>query len=114
MLPKEIQNIVWAYYQSYNVYELNQDFKASYHWDDLTNCGLWKNGCRINFYSIKETPSTRRNILTWRNIFTSHIPCISFVNKKRQDYGVSPRYFTTLIESDLTDSQRDKILINKG
>ena len=109
IFPKEIWNVVWGYYHSYNVYELNQDFKASYKWDDLNNHGLWKNGRNINFFTLKS------NIMstTWKNCYCSY-RCFSFKTGIAQNYWIPPRYFTTLIESDLSDSERARMLIKQA
>ena len=111
MFPKEIQNIIWEYYQSYNVYELNQDFKASYKWDDVSNCGMWKNGRYINFFAMDERIVSTT---TWKNSYHSDLHCVSFKTKKYQAYSLPPRYFTTLIESDLSDSERARMLIKRA
>ena len=109
MFPKEIWNVVWGYYQSYNVYELNQDFKASYKWDDLRNRGIWKkNGCSINFFQVDRYVDST----TWKK-GSLGLCCNSFILNKSQNYRLPPRYSTTLIESDLNESERANMLINK-
>ena len=109
MFPKEIKNIISSYYQSYFVHELNQDFKSRYKWQDSVNGGVWINGCRINFWPVESYSTTWRN----RECFVK-IRCCSFVTQQSRDYYVPARYFTTLIESDLSDSERAKMLIKSG
>ena len=112
MFPKEIQNIVWAYYQSYFLHELNQDFISSYKWDDLNNYGVWiKNGRHINFFAMKNNIMSR----TWVNAsFGVVYCCFSFKTGIAQNYCIPPRYFTTLIESDLSDTERARMLIKSA
>ena len=108
MFPKEIQNIINLYYQSYFVYELNQDFLNKYHWNEKSNFGTWITGCRVNFCPIQSYV----NSTTWKNR-QSKFTCISFMDQKSRDYYVPARYFTTLIESDLSDSEKAKMLIKR-
>ena len=110
MFPKEIQNIISSYYQSYFVHELNQDFLNKYHWNDVFNCGTWITGCRVNFCHIQSHVDST----TWKNCHSTVFNCLSFVSQKNRDYGVPARYLTTLIESDLSESEKAKMLIKRG
>ena len=116
MFPKEIQNIINSYYQSYFIYELNQDFLSNYKFIDSSNGGLWKkNGQFINFFHMNEIIASG----TWKNC---HDPgdepscdghaIVSFITKNTS-YGIPARYFTTLIESDLSESEKAKTLIKR-
>ena len=93
------------------MYELNQDFKANYKWDDILGRGIWtKNGCHINFFQIGRyiVPTI------WKNSYIFGLWCNSFILNKSQNYRLSARYSTTLIESDLNESERAEILISKN
>ena len=114
MFPKEIQNIINSYYQSYFVYELNQDFLSSYEWGEICNCGRWKkNGRLINFCQIVRNV---RNInsTTWKNCHRPSTLIGSFVKDRHTNYSIPSRYYTTLIESDLSESEKARTLIKRG
>ena len=109
MFPKEIQNIINSYYQSYFVHELNQDFKSSYKFVDSSNGGFWKkNGQFINFFHMNEIIASSSG--SWKNCHDpgdGHV-IVSFITKNKRD-GIPARYFTTLIESDLCESEKANV-----
>ena len=94
------------------MYELNKEFKEHYEWVETFNCGRWKKtGYYINFSNFQSHIIST----TWKNSYHSGIGCFSFVNAKySEDRMISPRYFTTLIESDLSDSEKSRMLIKRG
>ena len=111
MFPKEIQNIINSYYQSYFMHELNQDFYSNYKWDDRFNRGTWKKNDRlINFCVMTHGI----NPAAWKKCRTPETVICSFADDKYRKYSLPSRYYTTLIESDLSESERAQMLIKRG